>query len=154
MAPHALVRGPVGLDVAIGIAPDAAGHAGPGLLAHELADLAAHRLATGVEHVHVHAERGPAERAHLDRLDRERREEAGSHLGAPGQVDDRDISAAGHLLQPPVRLRVPRLAGRAEDAKRREVVAPRPLVAVRLERADEGGRHAEHRHAVTFDGLP
>src|SRR5207247_411960 len=40
---------PVGLDVAIAIAPEAARHARPRVADHQLADLAAHRLAVGVD---------------------------------------------------------------------------------------------------------
>ena len=55
--PHAREPPPVRLEVALGIAPDPAGHPGPGSLADELADLAAHRTTPVVEHVHVLGER-------------------------------------------------------------------------------------------------
>ena len=57
VAPDAREHGPVGLDVAVGVAPDAARHPRPRLLADELAHLAAHGLPGGVEHVHVHPQR-------------------------------------------------------------------------------------------------
>ena len=45
VAPDVRVHRPVGLHVALGVAPDAARHPRPGLLADQLADLAAHRVA-------------------------------------------------------------------------------------------------------------
>ena len=54
---------PVRVEVALGIAPEAARHPGEGLAAHELPDLATDRAALGVDHVHRHPQRGPAERA-------------------------------------------------------------------------------------------
>ena len=71
------------------------------------------RVAVGVDDVHRHPERGPAERARLDRIARRRREEARADLGAAGEVDDRHARAADLLEEPAVRVGVPRLAGGA-----------------------------------------
>ena len=61
--PHAGEAAPVRLEVALRVAPEPARHARERPLADELADLAADGVAVGVEHVHVLAERGEAERA-------------------------------------------------------------------------------------------
>ena len=55
---------------------------GHGLVADELADLAANRVARGVDDVDVLAERGEADRDLLDRLRDDRRQEARAHLGS------------------------------------------------------------------------
>src|SRR5436190_2086276 len=68
---------PVGLKIAVRVAPDAARHGRPGLRAHELADLAPwDRLPLGSPHVDGHPERRPAKGARLQLGDREWGEEA------------------------------------------------------------------------------
>ena len=61
--PHAGEAAPVRVEVALRVAPEPARHPGPRPAADELADLAAHRPPVRVDHVHVLAERGEAERA-------------------------------------------------------------------------------------------
>src|SRR6185436_7503163 len=108
--PDAGEAAPVGLEVALVVAPDPAGHSGPRPRADELADLAAERLALRGVDLHRLAERGEAERDGLRRLGQRDREEAGADLGAAGDVDDRDSPAAGDVLvQPVVRACVPGL---------------------------------------------
>ena len=85
---------PVRVEVPLRVAPEPARHPGERLAADELADLAAHASALGVDDVHRHPERGPAERARLDRHRRRRREEARADLGAARAVDDRAAPAA------------------------------------------------------------
>ena len=51
--------------------------------------------------------------------------------------------AADHAVVPDPRLGIDRLADRAEQAQRREVVLLRPLVARADERANRGGRGVE-----------
>src|SRR4051794_12051531 len=135
--PHAGDPAPVGLEVALGVAPEAARHPGERLPADELADLAAHGATFGVDDVHRHPECRAAERARLDRRRRSGREEAGPDLGAAGAVDDRAASAADVLVEPAVGLRVPGLAGGDEDLKRGEVVALDELGAVGDQRAHQ-----------------
>src|SRR5262249_27109343 len=120
--PYTGEAAPVRVEVALGVAPHAAGHARPRPPADELSDLAAHGVAVRVDHVHVLPERGEAERHWLDRLDDARAQEARADLGAAGDVDDRRPAAADVLEQPEVRVAVPRLAGRADRPQRRQVV--------------------------------
>ena len=152
--PHVGPARPVRLEVALAVVPQAAGHARPRLRAHELADRAAHRPAVVVEHVDRHAERGPAERARRERLHDVRRQEARADLGAARDVDDRAAAAADDVEVPAPRRFVPRLAGRREDAQRRQVVRAHRFVAVRHQRAHERRRHAEDRDAMPLDERP
>ena len=110
VGPDARESPPVRLQVALRVAPDPARHARPRAPADELADLAANRPALVVDDVDVLAERGKAYGARLRRLQHRDREEAGAHLGPAGAVDDRDATAAAHVLvEPVVRPTVPRL---------------------------------------------
>ncbi len=134
--PHVRKPAPVGVEVALVVAPDPAGHPGPGPPADELADLAADGAAFRVEDVHVHPEGGEAERHGLDGLGHAGGEEAGSDLRPARDVDDRRPAPADLLVQPQVRAEVPRLAGRRDRLQRGEVGL---RVAAREEGADEGG---------------
>ena len=149
--PHAGEAAPVRLEVPLVVPPDAARHAGPRAPADELADLAAHRVALPVDDVHVLAERRKPERDGLDRLGDDRRQKARAHLGAAGDVHDRRAPAADVIEEPAIRIRVPRLAGRAQRLQRRQVGR---RLTLRDERAHERRREAEHRDALGLDGLP
>src|SRR5262245_5327195 len=100
--------------LAVRIVPEAARHSRPRTPADQLADLAAYGLSRRVDDVHVHAECGEAERNRLDRLDEARREEARADLRAAADVHDRDARLPDPVEEPLVRIRVPRLTGRAE----------------------------------------
>ena len=153
--PHVRPSRPVRVEVALRVAPHAAGHRRPGLAADELAHLTGRQvLAVRPRDVDGHPERRPAERARLERHDRHRREEAGADLGSAREVDDRRAALADDVVQPQVGVGVPRLAGRREDADRRAVVLADVVVAVRAKRADQRGRDAEHRDPVPLDELP
>src|SRR5580765_6833399 len=142
---------PVRVEVTLVVTPDAARHPRPWAFADELADFAAHGGAVRRVHVHVLAERRKAERDRLDRLGDAGREKAGADLGAAGAVHDRRRAAPDLVEEPTVRVLVPRLAGRAHRLQRRHV---RLRVAFRNQRAHEGRRDAEHRHALGLDELP
>src|SRR5205085_7024747 len=102
---------PIGIQVAIRVAPDAARHRRPRLRADELPDLAGrHGPAVRPPHADVHPEGGATERARLQLVDRKWREEARADLRPAGEVDDREPAAADGAEQPLVRIRVPRLA--------------------------------------------
>ena len=85
---------------------------------------------------------------------RQRRDHDPAGLGLPPRVDDRAAPAADHLVVPEPRLRVDRLADRAEQPQRREVVALRVLRAPLDAGADRGRRRVEDRHAVARAQLP
>ena len=76
-------------------------------------------------------------------LARQRRDHDPAGLGLPPRVDDRAALAADHAVVPDPRLGVDRLADRAEQAQRREVVLVRVLVAEPDERADRRRRGVE-----------
>ena len=97
---------------------------------------------------------GPGERARLDRRDGEAAEDAAGDLRPTRVVDDRDARLAGVLEQPAVGLGIPRLAGGAQDAERREIVGVDVLGAVRHERPHGRGRDAEDADAVALDDAP
>ena len=127
VAPDARVHRPVGLEVALRVAEHAAGHRRPRLLADELADRAAHRLAVGVEDVDVHAQRRAAERARPSSA----RPDTATRNAPPTSVPPEKL-ISGRLpsptvsAEPAVGVLVPRLAGGAEDAQRRQVGSRRP----------------------------
>ena len=84
----------------------------------------------------------------------QRRDHDVAGLGLPPGVDDRTALAADHLPVPEPRLRVDRLADRAEQPQRREVVLARVLGAPLHAGADRGRRRVEDRHPVALDQLP
>ena len=150
--PDAREAPPVRLEVALVVAPDAAGHPGPRPRADELADLAAQRLPVRRVDVHRQAQRREAERDGLRRIQQADREEAGADLGAARDVDDRDPPAARDVLvQPVVGAGVPRLAGRRDRAQGGEIGVG---LALRDQRADQGRRDPEHGHALLLDEPP
>jgi hypothetical protein len=82
---------PVVLAVALGIAPDAAQHRGPGLADHEVAAVVRGQLlALVVDDGRVDAEEGPRRRARLrDGQPGQRRDRDRARLRLPPRVDDR-----------------------------------------------------------------
>ena len=144
---------PVRVEVALGVAPEAPCHPRERLPADELPDLAAldERVALLVDDVHIHPERGAAERARFDRDRRRGREKARADLGPARAVDDRAAAAADSLGEPVVRIRVPRLAGRDDDAQGGEVGL---RVAVLHESANQRRRAAEDAHGLGLDRAP
>src|SRR3954468_3005112 len=115
----------VRLDVAVVVAEQRAQHAGPRLLEDEQTLLVALGLLTAglVEDTRLDARQRGAGRAGLHLLRaRQRRDHDLAGLGLPPRVDDRRVAAADHLPVPQPRLRVDRLADRAEEADAREVV--------------------------------
>ena len=151
MHPHPWPAGPVGLEVPRRVTPHATGHARPGFGADQLAHPAVtDRPSLVVPHVHRHGKGRPPERAGGDRERDVAREEAGPHLGAAGDVDDRHPATADLVEQPHVRVHVPRLPGRAERAERPQIHAGVRRAPVRLERAHERGGHAQEVQAVAL----
>ena len=75
-------------------------------------------------------------------------------LGLPPGVDDRAAAAADVLVVPEPGARVDRLADRAQQAQRGEVVLLRVLDAPLHAGADRGRRRVEDRDAVALDDLP
>jgi hypothetical protein len=75
-------------------------------------------------------------------------------LGLPPGVDDRAAVAADRPPVPHPGLGVDRLADRAEQAQRRQIVARRVLVAPPHEGANRGRRGVEDRHAPARDHVP
>jgi hypothetical protein len=147
---------PVGVDVALVVAPDGAQHRGPRLGEDQVAARAVrHRVAGVVDHVGPDPGQGGHRGARL----------AGGHarqwadhdragLGLPPGVDHRGAVLADHMPVPDVGLRVDRLPDRTEDAQRRHVVLVRDLVALLHERADRGRGGVEDRHLLLGDDLP
>ncbi len=151
--PHAGEAAPVRLQVALGVAPEPARHPRERLPADELADLAGadQRPALGVDDVHRHSRRRPADGAVLDRLRRTRPEEDRADLRPAGDVDDRAAPASHPLEEPAVRVGVPRLARRDDRPQRREVGL---RISVGDQRADQRRGAPEHRHALLLDQPP
>ena len=146
---------PVGLAEALVVAEDAARHRGPGPLEHEVAAALLDPLALLVQHGRLDAGKRLRRRARLRRRHTgQRRDHDHPRLGLPPRVDDRAAPAADVLVVPHPRLGVDRLADRAEQAQRREVVRGRVLGAPLHVRPDRGRRGVEDRDAVALDDLP
>ena len=120
----------------------------------QLADLVAHGPALIVHDVGGDARRRAGERRRLERREDVAADQPAGDFGAARVVDDRQPAAADDIEEPAPRLGVPRLAGRAEDAQRRQVVAANRLLAVAHQRADQRGRDAEDVDAVPLDERP
>ncbi len=121
---HALEAAPVGGLVALRIAVDAAEHARPGPLQHQVAALPQrHRLARGVDDVGVDAREREGGAAGLGGGDAgQRRDEDMAGLGLPPRVHDRRLAATDVLVVPEPGLRVDGLAHAAQQLQRRQVV--------------------------------
>src|SRR5215470_9715945 len=123
-----VVLRPVLLHEAVRIAPDTAQHPRPRLAQHQVARLRGFPLL--VEHLGVDTRERQGRRAGLeDGQGRERRDEDVAGLGLPPRVHDRAAPAADDLPVPDPRLRVDRLADRAEQPEAREVAALGKLLA-------------------------
>src|SRR5439155_14980667 len=94
------------------------------------------------------------ERCRLDRREEVAANDPTGDLRPAGVVDDRQPPAADLAEVPPPRLRVPRLAGRAEDPQRAQVVAADRVGAVAYEGSDDGRRQPEVRHPMASDDRP
>ena len=151
----ALVGAPVGVAVALGVAPDAAQHRRPRLGDRQVAAALGDRIARVVDHLDRDAGQRHRGRAGLGRDHaRQRRDHVRAGLGLPPRVDDRAPLPADVGVVPHPRLGVDGLADRAEHAQARQVVAGRVLVAPLHERADGGRRGVELGHAVALDDRP
>src|SRR5204862_7196832 len=80
--PHARNARPIGVEVALPVAPETARDAGPGLAQGKLAYLPTHGVALAVDHVGGHAWDGRAEGARLDREECVASQDAAGGLGA------------------------------------------------------------------------
>ena len=107
----------VGLDEAVVVLVERAQHRRPRPREHEQALAVVDRLAVAlVDDLGRDPRERPRRRARLGRGDpRQRRDHDRAGLGLPPGVDDRAALAADHLVVPEPRLRVDRLADRAEQ---------------------------------------
>ncbi len=154
MHPHPRPARPVGVEIALPVAPEAARHADPRRANDQLADLVAHGVARGVDHVGGHAGAGRGECRRLQRQDGVAHDDAAADLRAAGVVDDRPPPLTHDVEQPQPRVGVPRLAGAAEDADARQVMPPHRFLAMRGQGADERGRHAHLGQPVALGQRP
>ena len=150
--PNAEVR----LDEAVVVPVERAQHRRPRPLEHEQALTLVDRLALAlVDDLGQDPGERPRRRAGLGRGDpRQRRDHDRAGLGLPPGVDDRAALAADHLVVPEPRLRVDRLADRAEQAQRGEVELVGVLGAPLDAGADRRRRGVEDRRLVVLDELP
>src|SRR5204862_3979801 len=77
-----------------------------------------------------------------------------ARLGLPPGVHNGALLVPDVLVIPDPRLRVDRLAHRAQQAQRREVATRRVLRAPAHERADSSGGRIKHRYLVLLDDAP
>src|SRR4029079_12100556 len=92
--PDAGQAAPVGLDVALAILPEAAGHARLRSPDHQLADLAPERSSFGVHDVGRGADARSADTRRVDRGEQVAPHDPAAHLGPARVVDDRESPAA------------------------------------------------------------
>src|SRR5437773_2006652 len=143
--PDAREARPVGLDVAIRVTPEATRHARQRLADDELADDATDRHAVRADDVRGDADVRTTEGARPDGRQQVAGDDPAGHLGPAAVVDDWTAAPADLAEEPPPRVRVPRLAGRAEHAQRRHVVALHGLAPVAHEPPADRRRQAEVR---------
>src|SRR5699024_10739072 len=128
---QALEARPVSLLEALRVAPDAAQHAGPRLVEHEVAALAVGpRLLGVVDDVGADPGQGGLRRARLGGGDaRQRGDHDRAGLRLPPRVHDGAAVPADDAAVPHPRLGVDRLADAAQQAQRGEVVLGRDVLA-------------------------
>src|SRR6185312_14419505 len=148
---------PVGLDIALVVAPNRSQHRGPGLADDEVAAgiRPGHPLAPLIDDIRLDSGERLSAGTRLKRRDPgDRRDHDRARLGLPPRIDDGAATAADHAVIPDPSLRVDRLTDTAEQPQPREIVTPRQLVAELHERADRGRRRIEDRDVVRGADLP
>ena len=151
----ALVGGPVGLAVALGVAPDAPQHRRPGAGDGEVAAAGGHRGAVGVHHLGEDPGQGPGGRARLgDGGAGQRGDHVAAGLGLPPGVHHRAAPAADVAVVPHPRLGVDGLPHRAQHPQAGQVVGGGPFLAPLHEGADGGGGGVELGDAVALGDVP
>ena len=152
----ALVGGPVGLAVALGVAPDAPQHRRPGAGDGEVAAAAGlHGGAVGPHHLGEDPGQGAGGRARLGGGGAgQRGDHVAAGLGLPPGVHHRAALAADVAVVPHPRLGVDGLPHRAQHPQAGQVAGRGPLLAPPHEGADGGGGGVELGHAVALDDVP
>ena len=147
---------PVDFLVALGVTPDAAQHARPGLAQDQLAaGVARDRFAPVIHHFRHHTKKRQRRRAGLGRHGaRQRGDEDAARFGLPPGVHNGAALAADEFLVPHPRFGIDWLTHGTEQAQRAEVMFLGPLDPPLHERADGGRRCVENRHAILLDDAP
>ena len=90
-----------------------------------------------------------------DRLRGDATDNAAAGLGATGVIDDRQLAFADLLFEIPLPgHRVPRFAGRSENAQRREIVLLDPVISLRHQGPNSGGGQSEDVDIVPLGDFP
>src|ERR687894_446127 len=100
MDPDSGNRGPVAVDVALIILPEAGGHPDEGCADHQFAHLADHGIPLKISDGHVDSWRRGIEAPWRNWFDLHAGEQRARHLGAAGIVDDRAAIAGEAVLIP------------------------------------------------------
>ncbi|MNQ85872.1 hypothetical protein D3C85_1010480 [compost metagenome] len=124
--------------VALRFLPEAVGHADPWLVQRQFAQCLLHRQALAVADLSRHSRHAAVEGHRGNRLDQHIGQDAAADLGAAGIVDDRITALANGIEQPQPGLRVPRLAGRGENAQGAQVMALGNGITMLHQRAHQG----------------
>ena len=128
---------PVGVVIALRVAPDAAQHRRPRTGERQVAAAGFHHAAGVVHHLSEHPGQRVGGRTGLGDSDaRQRRDHVAAGLGLPPGIGDRAAAGADVAVIPHPRFGVDRLAHRAQHPQAGQVVAGRPLLAPFHERAD------------------
>ena len=147
---------PVGVDIALVVAPDRAQHRGPWALQCQVATAAdCDLVALLVDDHGLHPWQRSNRRAGLRRREAwQGRQHGRARLGLPPRIDDRAAPAADVLVVPDPRLGIDRLADRAEQAQRRDVVLLDGCLAGLDQGANRGWCRVVDRDLVLVDDLP
>ncbi len=146
---------PVGLHVALVVAPDRAEHGRPGPGDRQVSPADLHLAAFGVEDLRLDPGKGARGRpGPRGRHAGQRRDQNHPGLRLPPGVDDRALSVTDVLAVPHPRLGIDRLADAPEQAQGREVVLLGPLRPPLHERPDRRRSGVEDRDAVPLDQVP
>jgi hypothetical protein len=127
---------------------------GSGARITQLTDGAPERPALRIRDVRGRCPGRAVERGRPDRREEVAADDAAADLRAAGVVDDRRPASADLAEEPRPRLGVPRLAGRAEDTERAQVMGADRVDAVGDQRPDDGRRDAEVGDAVARGDRP
>lgn len=150
--PEVGAAGEVGVEIALSVVPEAAGHADPGGAEDEFADLPDDGVAGVVDDIGGHAGEGAGEAAGALGGEDVAAEDAAGDFGAAGVVEDGACAAADVAEEVEPGVWVPGFAGGAELAEGGEVGL---WGRGRLhEGADEGGGDAEGGDALGADEVP
>ena len=141
--PYAIKTAPVGIQIALVVAPEAARHSDPWLTDNQVAHLPAHGVAELVDDIGVHTRNWPAKGCRFERCEKATGQNAAAYLCAAGIVEDR-LAAIEHILEHPAPTGwSPRASGGTDCPQPRQIMSSHEISAVGHQRPHQHWRESQ-----------